>query len=321
MNPTLLLVIVGGLAVLLLIGGLVSSLGGGQRVVEERLERVAAGANFRQPKAAPSGPRASPLGETLNRALEGRGFAGRIARDLARADLKLNVGEYLALIVIAGIGSGVVGAFVGKSIFFGILAGLGGLFAPRFYVGFQQGNRVKRFDGQLADMINLMVNGLRAGYSSMQAMEAVSREMPAPSSDEFRRVVQEMQLGLPMEVALANLQRRVASLDLDLMITAINVQREVGGNLADILDTISETIRERVRIKGEIRVLTSQQMATAYLIAMIPPGLGVFLYIVNPSYMGEFFTNGLAGWAILGAAAMLVTVGFLIIRKIVDIEV
>src|SRR5690606_32712742 len=111
---------------------------------------------------------------------------------------------------------------------------------------------LQHFNDQLADMLNLMVNGLRAGYSTMQAMEAVSREMPAPISDEFRRVVQEMQLGISMEVALDNLLRRIPSDDLDLVITAINVQREVGGNLAEIMDTISYTIRERVRVKGEI---------------------------------------------------------------------
>ncbi len=122
----------------------------------------------------------------------------------------------------------------------------------------QQAKRLQRFEGQLADMLNLMVNGLRAGYSTMQAMESVSKELPSPISDEFRRVVQEMQIGLSMMESLGNLLRRIPSPDLDLVITALNVQRDVGGNLAEILDTISYTIRERVRIKGEIRVLISQ---------------------------------------------------------------
>ena len=134
----------------------------------------------------------------------------------------------------------------------------------------QQAKRLVKFNDQLADMLNLMVNGLRAGYSTMQAMEAVSKELPAPICDEFRRVVQEMQLGIPMETSLDNLLRRIPSDDLDLVITAINVQREVGGNLAEILDTISYTIRERVRIKGEIRVLTSQVMYSGRLLSMLP---------------------------------------------------
>jgi tight adherence protein B len=135
-----------------------------------------------------------------------------------------------------------------------------GAFLPRIYINIQKGKRLVRFNNQLADMLNLMVNGLRAGYSTMQAMEAVSKELPAPISEEFRRVVQEMQLGVTMEQALDNLLRRIPSLDLDLVITAMNVQREVGGNLAEILATISHTIRERVRVKGEIRVLTAQQV-------------------------------------------------------------
>ena len=109
--------------------------------------------------------------------------------------------------------------------------------------------RLTRFNDQLSDMLNLMVNGLRAGYSTLQAMEAVSKELPTPISDEFRRVVQEMQIGIPMDTALQNLLRRIPSDDLDFVVTAINVQREVGGNLSEILDTISFTIRERVKIK------------------------------------------------------------------------
>jgi hypothetical protein len=119
-------------------------------------------------------------------------------------------------------------------------------------------------------MLNLMVNGLRAGYSTMQAMESISKELPPPVCDEFRRVVQEMQIGIPMETALDNLLRRIPSPDLDFVVTAINVQREVGGNLSEILDSISFTIRERVRIKGEIRVLTSQVRASGTVLSLIP---------------------------------------------------
>jgi tight adherence protein B len=167
-----------------------------------------------------------------------------------------------------------------------------------------------------------MVNGLRAGYSIMQAMEAVSKEMPSPISDEFRRVVQEMQLGIPMETALENLYRRIPSDDLDFVITAVNVQREVGGNLSEILDTISFTIRERVRIKGEIRVLTSQVRTSGTAMALIPIFLVVFLWFLNPEYMGSFFDKGpLCGFGALGLAGTLIVVGYVIMMKIADIEV
>jgi tight adherence protein B len=168
-----------------------------------------------------------------------------------------------------------------------------------------------------------MVNGLRAGYSTMQAMEAVSKEMPAPISDEFRRVVQEMQLGIAMERALDNLLRRIPSDDLDLVITALNVQREVGGNLAEILDVISYTIRERVRLKGEIRVMTSQVMISGKFLAVMPILLIAILWFLNRKYMMEFFNpeTRLPGMIALGVAAILIVSGYFVMTKIATIDI
>ena len=194
---------------------------------------------------------------------------------------------------------------------------------PRFYVRRQQSQRLTRFNDQLADMLNLMVNGLRAGYSTMQAMEAVSRELPAPISDEFRRVVQEMQLGITMERALENLLRRIPSEDLDLVVAAMNVQREVGGNLAEILDTISHTIRERVRIKGEIRVLTSQVMYSGRFLSMMPLFIFGALWVLNRPYMMQFFNpeTRIVGIVALVIAGMMILAGYFVMRKISSIEV
>jgi tight adherence protein B len=209
------------------------------------------------------------------------------------------------------------------TIFAMALAGLGGLFAPRLYVGWRQGQRVTRFTNQLGDTINLLVNSLRSGYSILQAMEAAGREQPPPIGPEFRRVVQEMQLGVAMEQALDNLLRRIQSEDLDLMITAVKVQREVGGNLAEILDVISFTIRERIRIKGEIKVLTAQGMMTGYSLVAIPIVLGVVLFFVNRDYIMQLFVaeNQPCGWAMIGVGVVMLTIGWLVVRKIVQIEV
>jgi tight adherence protein B len=168
-----------------------------------------------------------------------------------------------------------------------------------------------------------MVNGLRAGFSTLQAMEAVSRELPTPISDEFRRVVQEMQLGLPMEEALNHLLRRINSDDLDLVITAINVQREVGGNLAEILDVISYTIRERVRIKGQISALTAQGRATAWVIAALPIVLVLLLFLLNREYIMQFFNpeTRSCGIPILVVAGIMVISGFYATQKIVAIDI
>jgi tight adherence protein B len=226
--------------------------------------------------------------------------------------------------VIAAFGLGVVGYFLGgKSIIVALIGVVVGAYLPRIYVKREQSNRLVRFDGQLPDMLNLMVNGLRAGYSNLQAMEAISREMPNPIADEFRRVVQEISLGVPTEKALDNLLRRIPSDDLDLVITAMNVQREVGGNLAEILDTISHTIRERVRIKGEIRVLTAQVMYSGRFLSMIPLFVIGILYLLNREYMMEFFKpeSVPCGYIALALGALMIIAGYFVMNKIGDVEV
>jgi tight adherence protein B len=187
----------------------------------------------------------------------------------------------------------------------------------------QQNQRLIRFSDQLPDMLNLMVNSLRAGYSTSQAMEAVSKEMPTPISDEFRRVVQEMQLGVAMSQALDNLLRRIPSDDLDLMIAAMNVQREVGGNLAEILDTISYTIRERVRIKGEIRVLTAQVVYSGRFLSLMPVFIALILWTINRPYMMMFFDEEtrIIGIPALIFGGLMVLAGIYVMNKIAQIEV
>jgi tight adherence protein B len=176
------------------------------------------------------------------------------------------------------------------------------------------------FNDQLGDTIGLLANSLRSGFSIVQSMETVADQLPNPMAAEFHRVTQEIGLGLHYEEALHNMLRRVPSDDLDLMITAINIQGRVGGNLAEILDTIGHTIRERVRIKGEIRVLTAQQTISGYILTGLPVVLGLVLYLINREYVSRLFTDT-CGWIMIGVSVVMITLGFLIIRKIVDIEV
>jgi len=310
----------GGLVLVLLIIGVVDSVTSERALVEQRLGRFLGDDKTAVEKESDR----SIVTDWVNKRVEKSSFGDRIARELARADLKLKVAEYFALFFIT--------IFLGALIF-GFLGGLHpvsflvgaviGAFVPRFYVKRQQRQRLNRFNDQLGDMLNLMVNGLRAGYSTMQAMEAISKELPAPISDEFRRVVQEMQLGVPMETALDNLLRRIPSDDLDFVVTAINVQREVGGNLSEILDSISYTIRERVRIKGEIRVMTAQVRASGTLLSIIPMALGLILWFMNPDYLLSFFDgpSPLCGWAAIGLIVIMIAAGYFIMMKIADIEV
>ncbi|HLE04625.1 MAG TPA: type II secretion system F family protein [Anaerolineales bacterium] len=326
MNPSSVLIVGGGLGLLLLLVGLVLTFVGGGSVVEERLGRYAETGGLVTTggeDAAVKGDRPSPLSDFFNRMGEGTDLFASIGVSLAQADIKLRPAEFIAATVIGSVGAAGLALILGLPFLMAIPAALGGLFIPRIYVNQAKRRRLKKFDDQLGDMLNLMVNGLRAGFSTLQAMEAVSHEMPTPIADEFRRVVQEMQLGITTEEALDHMLRRIHSEDLDLVITAINVQREVGGNLAEILDVISFTIRERVRIKGEIQTLTAQGRATAWVISALPIALMGLLFLVNRPYFMQFFNPETrnCGIPLVCLALLMIGSGFYATQKIVDIDI
>ena len=337
MSPTILVAAVAALAILLIAAGIATS--GRGSAVTERLERYASGRQEApKPESTGQGPISDLIAQSstvaaLNRVVEQRDFGTNISRELARADLKLKVSEYLFIWA---------GAIVGIPVFmfiFGfflpalqnpimlLIGAVVGFFLPRFYVGRRQGGRLKSFNKQLPDTITLIANALRAGSSFLQAVELVVREARPPISTEFARVIREVNLGLPFDEAMESMVRRVRSDDLELMATAITIQHQVGGNLAEILDSIAYTIRERIRIKGEIRTLTAQQRISGYVVAALPIGLMGVLFVISPKFMEPMFQKppealGLPlGAVVLGFAGFLMLVGFLIIRRIVDIKV
>ncbi len=315
------LIIVGGIvAILILIVVMIVTSSREQTLVEDRLNQYLG----EQPEAqAERDAQRTMITDWVSKRVERTTFGGRIAQNLARADLKFKAGEYLVLILLSVLLVGGIAWLIGgRNIISFLIGAVIGYLLPGMYVRQQQVRRLNRFNDQLSDMLNLMVNGLRAGYSTLQAMEAVSKELPAPICDEFRRVVQEMQIGIPMDAALQNLLRRIPSDDLDFVVTAINVQREVGGNLSEILDTISFTIRERVKIKGEVRVITSQVRASGTLLALIPIFLTVVLWFLNPKYLMSFADAGpmCAGIA-AGTVVILIGLGYFIMMRIANIEV
>lgn len=315
------IILIGGgvIALVLLVVGIVVSATGDKTSMDDRLNKY-----LEEDKKTDTKESKGVLTDWVNKRVEKSSFGDRISRELARADLKFKPGEYIALYVIAIMGGALIAFLLGGRLLLSAFIGGGiGALLPRMYVKSQQSKRLTRFNDQLPDMLNLTVNGLRAGFSTLQAMEAVSKELPAPICDEFRRVVQEMQLGIPMEKALANLLRRIPSQDLDFLVTAINVQREVGGNLAEIMDVISYTIRERVRIKGDIRALTAQATYSGKALALMPIILLCILWFLNRSYVMEFFNkdNILCGGIALGSAGVLITVGYFVMTRIANIEV
>jgi tight adherence protein B len=313
---------VAALAILLIAVGIATSRGSG---ISDRLERYAAAAPAeRKASASGQGGMAELLAQSealasLNRVVESRDFGANLARDLARADLRLKPSEFLLIW-----GGTIVGVPLVMLILSPILPALGnplllllgamlGFLLPRFWLGRRKSGRLNAFNKQLPDTITLIANALRAGSSFLQAIEMVVRESRPPISTEFSRVIREVNLGLPFEQALENMVRRVRSDDLELMATAISIQHQVGGNLAEI--------------KGEIRTLTAQQRMSGYVVAGLPIGLAAFLFIAAPGFMAPMFANppavlGLpAGVVILMVGGFMMFVGFLIIRRIVDIEV
>jgi tight adherence protein B len=315
-------------AVLLVSVGIAMS--GGSGGVASRLERYARSGG-ETPAQATEGESAVIAG--LSRVIESQDLTARLSTEIARADLKLRPAELVAAwiaspFVFAG------GAFILGFIFPGFrnvlaiaLAFLIGAVFPRFYLKYRQNRRIRQFGVQLPDTITLLANSLRAGSSFLQGIELVTREAQPPISEEFERVVREMSLGVALQPALNNLVRRVASEDVELMVTAINIQSQVGGNLATVLDSIAFTIRERVRIQGEIQTLTAMQRYSGYVITLLPVGLGGILFLISPTYIGRMLnpTPAIFGlpagivFFIVGFISM--GIGYVLIRRIVDIKV
>ncbi len=312
------------------------SLAGGSDV-NARLERYAAAAPAERTEQEQRNLSqrliASAALANFNRVVEKRDWGSNLARELARADLALKPTEFLAIRFGAMLGVPLVMIALSPLIgFFGspllwVVGVVIGYWVPRFWLNRRKAKRLKAFNSGLADTITLLANSLRAGSSFLQSVEMVVREAQPPISTEFARVIREVNLGLPLEEALANLQRRVKSEDLDLMTTAISIQHSVGGNLAEILDSIAFTIRERVRIKGEIKTLTAQQRMSGYVVGFLPLALVLLLSVIAPSFMEPMFQKppellGLpAGLFILGLGGFMMLIGFVLIRRIVDIEV
>ena len=307
------------------------AMSGGSGGVASRLERYAGGKSAEQASATEGSDSMVIAG--LSRVIEGQDLATRLSTEIARADLKLRPAEFL----FAWIASPFFFVFIAYVLGFVIpgfhnpvaLAGvfLVGAYFPRWYIGYRQRKRLAAFSEQLPNTITLLANSLRAGSSFLQGVELVTREAQPPISEEFERVVREMSLGVALQPALANLVRRVKSEDLELMVTAINIQSQVGGNLATVLDSIAFTIRERIRIIGEIRVLTSMQRYSGYVITLLPVGLAGILFLVSPGYITSLFSDksmtlGLpTGVIFLIVGLISMAIGYVFIRRIVDIKV
>ncbi|HEX9998067.1 MAG TPA: type II secretion system F family protein [Abditibacterium sp.] len=252
-------------------------------------------------------------------------WLGKLENDLLQVRSPWRATELVALCVLLSAAILVLCLYLGLGIFSIPIAAVA-LVVPRFYVTGVRSAYYRKFDDQLADALLLMSNSLRAGFSFMQSLEMVAREAPAPISDEFYRVTQEISIGVPVPEALVSMTDRIKSLDLALVVTAVIIQREVGGALAQLLELIAGVIRERQRIKGEIRTLTAQGRLTGAILGAMPITVGLAIYLVSGgSSSGESFIDPLIkttlGHMMLAGALIWQIIGVCIIMKIVSIKV
>jgi len=327
MLPILIAGLAAGAVLLVTVGIAMSGGSGGVTARLERYARSGGGA------ADDEESKDSAVLAGLTRVIERQDLTARLSTELARADLKLRPAEFVAMwiaspFVFAAVAFILSFAFAGfRNVVAIVVAAAIGAYFPRWYLGMRQRRRLKQFATQLPDTITLLANSLRAGSSFLQGIELVTRESQPPISEEFERVVREMSLGMALQPALNNLSRRVASEDLELMVTAINIQSQVGGNLATVLDSIAFTIRERIRIVGEIQTLTAMQRYSGYVITLLPVGLAGILFLISPTYIGRMLQPepsifGLpAGIVFFLIGLISMGIGYMLIRRIVDIKV
>ena len=239
---------------------------------------------------------------------------------MQKAGIPLLGTEFLILMGLSAFLSAVIVSILTKKFFAGVLVAIVVVIAEWVYVLLKISRREASFTNQLGDCLMMVANAMRAGFSFLQAMELVSKEMEPPISDEFKHVMRDISLGASVERALDDMDKRVNSPDYSLVVTAVLIQQQVGGDLAHILDTISDTIQDRIRMRREVQTLTAQGRMSGWVLAALPFGLAALISVANPNYLEPLFKEKIGQIAICAAILMVIT-GFLVIRKIVDIDV
>jgi tight adherence protein B len=261
-----------------------------------------------------------PVVAAANRVARAGGFGDSLEARLERARSPLSGGEFLSVSVLAAAGGGLVGAVVLQSWLFAFIFAAVAALVPTIWLSVATTRRHAKLQGQLADAVALLASSLRAGHSFLQALDMVSKELADPAGPEFQRVVAEIRLGRSVDDALSAMAERLRSDDLRWAVLAVNIQREVGGNLAELLDTVGETIRERQVLRRQVRVLSAEGRLSIKILVALPFLIVLYIMKINPGYMNVLFTTRL-GWIMLGTAGALMAVGIVWARKVVDIDV
>ncbi len=251
---------------------------------------------------------------------DARGFSGRLDAELEAAAVSLRSGEFVVVTVAAAFGGMILGFVILGSPWLALGVGAVCALGPTMMLKVTLGRREEKLREQLPDVLTIMASSLRAGHSFLQALDTTAKEIAQPAATEFQRVVAEIRLGRSAEDALGALAERVGSADFKWAVLAVNIQREVGGNLAEILDNVADTLRERATMRRQVRVLTSEGRLSAWVLALMPFAIALYMFAVNREYIMLLFTTK-TGLMMLGGAVLLLAAGVLWMRKIVDIDV
>lgn len=293
------------------------------RRLRDRLDRITGSFRFVMPAEARNSeaPELRPdVVPIVTRWLGGTEWEKRLRLAMLRADLRLRPAEWIALCAVSATAACLLGLLTTRLLGTALILGLLGLGLPMAILQTRQSARRRRFDAQTPDALMLLTSSLRAGHAFLQAMQTAADELPAPLADEFAWASGEAQLGVPLETALARMVERVQSPDLDLIVTAILIQLPVGGNLAEVLDAIAETIRGRVQMQGEVRTLTAEGRLSAVVLIALPAALALLLHLRNPAYFQPLLESAIGHWMIGGALAGQV-IGGLLIKRMVTLDV
>jgi tight adherence protein B len=297
------------------------------REIEERMRAVIKPGE--QPRGAVAGTSTKsaaagwiPGGVTAfaTRFAEARGFSERLDSQLEAAGVSLRSGEFVVASVVAALVFGLLGAALLGNFLLALVLGVIGAIVPSIVLRSSLQRRAEKLREQLPDVLTILASSLRAGHSFLQSLDTVAKEIAPPAAAEFQRVVAEIRLGRPAEDALEALAERVGSPDFRWAVLAVNIQREVGGNLAEILDNVADTLRERAMLRRQVRVLTAEGRLSAWVLALLPVGIALYITAVNPEYIGTLVTETM-GLIMLAGSLILLVAGVLWMRKIVNIDV
>ncbi|MCL6629208.1 MAG: type II secretion system F family protein [Armatimonadetes bacterium] len=264
-------------------------------------------------------PRTDSL-PTLTKLLTGRSLTERLYSEIAAAGLPIRPSEFLAVSLGSLVLFELIATVIQRGIVGYVLLGIIGATLPFAVLKVLQAKRRAAFDAQIVDALMMIASSLRSGFSFLRAMQMVSKEMQPPISKEFERAINEMNVGRPLEDALRGIATRVRSYDFDLVVTAVTIQHQVGGNLADVLEAIAATIRDRLRIQGEIRALTAEGRISGIVLIALPIGLAILLTLLRPGYMGTLFQESI-GRLMIAVAVVLQIIGALVIHRMLQVDI